>query len=190
MSLPKRILLPAGHLLVDCIVLLLWLWHSNTLYRPKADSSVPQIEPVLLLQEGSIAFDPKFFDPPAEFSFVALGNVPAMLISGTARPEAHIVTRAKHWDPVWFGIHEVASSLLWLGIGVLIDSGRLRMGRLMMTYLVARFSFVPLLLLRRVAGTGWRWEMIFWLALVVYGVVVIGFKLVSKTRLGRALPRV
>ena len=89
----------------------------------------------LLFQEsGSVAFDPEFFEPPAEFLLLASGTVPAMLVSGAVRPKAHILTPAKLWDPIWFLIHESVSFLLWFGIGVSIDSGVMRIKKTMMAY--------------------------------------------------------
>jgi hypothetical protein len=168
-----RIVLSFGNLAVDCLVLVLWLFHAPSLYRPKADASPWRIEPVLLFQEGgSFVFDPKSIEPPAEFLLLASGSVPAMLVSGALRPEAHILTLARLWDPVWFLIHETISFLLWFGIGALIDSGLMRIKKTMMAYLVTRFGFAVLLTWHRVADVGWRVEVLFWLAFVVYAVII------------------
>ena len=110
MKLRWRVVLPFGHLAVDCLLLVLWLWHAPSLFRPKADASPWRIESVFLFQESeSIPFDPKFIVPPAEFLLLASGTLPAALVSGAVRPEAHIVTSAKLWDPIWFLIHETES---------------------------------------------------------------------------------
>jgi hypothetical protein len=49
------------------------------------------------------------------------------------------MTRAKLWDPIWFFFHETLSFLLWLGIGVSIDSGLIRIKKTMVAYFVTRF---------------------------------------------------
>jgi hypothetical protein len=187
MKLRWRIVLPFGHLTVDCVVLVLWLWHAHSLYRPKADLIPSRIEPVLLLQErGSVAFDPKFISPSAEFLLLASGTLPAMLVSGTVRPEAHIPTPKKLWDPVWFLIHEIVSFLLWFAVGVALESGLLRIRKLMAAYLAVRFGFAALLMVHGVADIGWRIEVLSWLAFGVYAIVVFLRWVFSKIHLSRA----
>jgi len=187
MNLRCRIVLPFAHLSVDCVILVLWLWHAHALYRPKADLFPSRTEPVLFFQEGgSVAFDPKFISPPAEFLLLASGTLPAMLVSGTVRPEAHILTPTKLWDPAWFLIHETVAFLLWFAIGVSLDTGLLRIRNLMMVYLATRFGFAVFLLAHGVAAVGWRIEVLSWLAFGVYMVVVCLRWALSKTHLLRA----
>lgn len=165
--------MPFGHLAVDCIMLAIWLWHAHSLYQRKTDYLPSRIEPVLFFQEGgSVTFDPRFIDPPAEFLLLASGTLPAMLISGVVRPEAHILTPSKLWDPVWFSVHEIVSFGVWFVVGVLLDSGLLRITRLMAAYLAVRFGFAVLLTVHGVAQIGWRIEVLAWLAFGVYAIVV------------------
>jgi hypothetical protein len=173
MNIPWRVLLPFGHLAVDCVVLALWLWHADTLYRPRSDSVRPRVEQALFFQgEGSVAFEPKFFSPQPEFLFLTSGNLPALLVSLAVRPEALGLTPAKPWDPVWFSIHEAVSSLFWFAVGVLLDRRLRRIGKLMVAYLMVRFGFAAFLLVHGVADIGWRVEVLAWWAFVVYGIVV------------------
>src|SRR5579884_2781952 len=95
-----------------------------------------------------------------------------MLVSAAVRPEAHIITPSKLWDPVWFTLHETVSFLLWFGIGIAIDSGLTRIRKAMLAYLGIRFAFAVVLTLSPVAGVGWRVEVLFWLAFVVYAIII------------------
>jgi len=61
-----RVVLPFGHLTVDCLILVLWLGHIQSLYRPKAEVYPSPLTPVRLFQEaGQPAWNPKFISPPA-----------------------------------------------------------------------------------------------------------------------------
>src|SRR5437868_2213487 len=116
MEIRWRILLPVGHLVVDCVVLALWLWHGNTLYQPTADSLRHRIQPILFLHEG-VSFTVELqWSPPDDLIFLASGDLPAMLISDALRPKAYIVTRSKLWDRSWFLIHEALSFSLWFTV--------------------------------------------------------------------------
>jgi hypothetical protein len=65
------------------------------------------------------------------------GNLPAGIISDALRPRAGIIARGQHWDVVWFLAHETAAFLFWYLIGMLADSGRSRLGRVMIGYLAS-----------------------------------------------------
>jgi len=185
MSLSLRMSLPVGHFVVDCIALGLWLWHANTVYQPKADSVGAWRAPVAFFQEGgSIHFEPRFDSTPEEFYFLAAGNLPAMLVSSTLRPEGSIVTSTKRWDPAWFSIHEGVSFAFWFGIGALFDSGVLRIRKLMVGYLVSRFGFAVFLLLPGIARIGSRLEVLCWFAFGAYLFVLALRWTFSKIRLG------
>ena len=175
--------MPLGHLAVDCLILGLWLWHASAIYRSNVDSLRYRAEPALFFQEGggSVAFNPRF-PPPAEFLFLASGNPLALFVSGALRPEAGVLTPAKLWDPVWFLIHEGVSFLFWFGVGALLDYGLLRIKRLMTIYLVTRIGFAACLLVRGVAGIGWRVEVLSWMAFGVYAIVAGLCWLFSKAR--------
>ncbi len=138
----------------------------------------------MFLQEGAIGFAPRFdVRPPAELLLLACGNLPAMAVSVALRPDGQRPTPAKLWDPVWFSIHEAVSFLLWFALGAWLDSGVLRIRKLMVAYLAARFTFAAFLAWRGVAEIGRHIEVLCWLAFGVY-VVVVGLNWVaSKIRL-------
>jgi hypothetical protein len=142
------------------------------------------VEQALFFQgEAPIAFTPEFILPPAETLFLASGNLPALLVSLTVRPEALRVTPAKRWDPIWFAIHEAVSFLLWFVVGILLDRGLLRISKLMAAYIVVRFGFAAFLLVHGVAEIGWRVEVLAWWAFVVYGIVLALRWILSRARI-------
>jgi hypothetical protein len=164
-----QIVLPFGHLAVDCVILALWVWHAYGLYRPKAELPRPRIASIVLLQEGDgIPFTPEFSSPPPQILFLASGTLPAMLVSSLLRPGAHLLTPQNRWDPVWFVIHEMMCCLVWAGVGRLIDSGLTRIQVPMGAYLAARFGGSAFSPIDRVADVGWRVEVLVWMVLVVY----------------------
>ena len=182
-----RIVLPFAHLSVDCLILVLWLWHASALYPPKAESFRSRVAPGLFLQEeGSITFKPEFLSPPEEFLLLTSGTLPAMFVSGTMRPEALILTPTKAWDKVWFLIHEAASFLIWFVVGVTLDKGLLRLRKLMVAYLLTRFGFAVFLWAHGIAAIGWRIEVLAWLTFGVYLIVVCLHWIFSKAHLWRA----
>jgi hypothetical protein len=184
MNLPLRIALPTGHLLVvDGVILVLWLWHASTLYLPRVDLFRPPIEVVFVQEGGSVIFEPRFISLPDELLFLGSGNLPAMLVSDTVRPEVHIIKLSKRWGPVWFSIHEVVSLLFWFAIGVLFDVRVLRIGKLLVTYLAVRVGFTAFLFLHGAAAIGWRFEVLSWMAFGAYVVVLALRRLYSKTLL-------
>src|SRR5580658_4099888 len=126
-----RWLLPIGHLLIDGLILLMWIWHSTVILHNQKSSSVspPVVTAGLSLQDDSgAAWDPQHIDyaPPGEVLFLSLGNLPAGIIASIAMPEAHVQTRRKLWDPIWFLILEATSFPFWFVIGAWLESGRLR----------------------------------------------------------------
>ena len=185
MNLRWRIVLPFAHLSVDCVILVLWLWHASPLYHPKAHSFPSPVAPVLFFQEdGSITFEPKFMSPPEEFLLLTSGTLPATFVSGTLRPEAHILTPTKPWDRIWFLIHEAVSFLIWFVIGVSLDTGLLRLRKPVIVYLATRFGFAVFLSAHGVAAIGWRIEVVSWLTFGVYLIVVCLRWAFSKAHLG------
>jgi hypothetical protein len=171
MNLSRRILLPAGHLAVDCLALAFWLWHANTLYQPRVGSLRTRVETVAFFQEGgAVQFQPSF--EPHELLFLGAGNLPAMIVSGTLRPDGLWASFKKRWDPAWFSIHEGISLSFWFGIGALLESGGLRIRKLMVGFLAARSSIVAFLFLPEIANIGARLEVLCWLAFGVYVLAV------------------
>ena len=168
MTFRWRTILPLGHFVVDCLILALWLWQAQSLYRPKAMLPARGVEPVFFLQEGgSVQWNP-IFHPPDEYLLLSAGTFPALLVSDSIKPEAHVITPAKLWDPAWFCVHESASILIWFAIGALLDSGFFRIRKSIAAYLVVRLGFALLSTVPGVADIGWRVEVLFWIAFIVY----------------------
>ena len=183
MTFRWRIVLPLGHFVVDCLILALWLWQAQSLYRPKAVLPARGVEPVFFLQEGgSVQWNP-IFHPPDEYLLLAAGTFPALLISAAIRPQWHLMTPAKLWDPIWFVVHESASVLIWFVIGRLLDSGFLRIRRLMVVYFAGRLGLALLLTTPYVAHIGWRILVLFWLGFCGYLIFSCVRWAVSKARL-------
>ncbi len=129
------------------------------------------MEMVAYFQEGgSVEFEPKF--EPEDLLFLAAGNLPAMVVSGTLRPDGLWVSFRKRWDPAWFSIHEGISFLFWFGIGALLDSGVLRIRKSIGGFLIARSCFAAFLFLPGIARVGSRLEVLCWLAFGVYVLAV------------------
>jgi hypothetical protein len=175
MSLPRsRWLLPIGNLVIDSIVLALWIWHADGLlmhhHRSGLRSSVHK--PIVFLQE-TVTFDVRDIEPDPVFLFLISGNVPAALVSASARPHAHLQTRAKLWDPIWFAIHESISFLVWWLIGMLLDLGRFHLKKTILGFLAARLVVVRLLVWSWVTRLAGVLEIIFWLVLAIYAIVWI-----------------
>jgi len=179
MKLSWKVGLPFGHLAVDCLILVLFLWHVPFLDRAKPNSFALRIQPVLFFQEGpSITFDP-FIDSRPESFLLGAGTLPALLISGRVRSKDDILRPAK------FVTYEIVSFPVWFTIGALLDNGIFRIRKSMITYLAARLS----LAIFGIAEIGWRIEMLCWLAFAMYAIFVGGRWVVSKTlHLPRTIP--
>jgi hypothetical protein len=162
-----RWLLPLGHVLIDCILLVALIVYSNRISRREKSAVHPPgpIQAALLLQEDlSVEWDPRTSAPPGPFMLIMSGNLPAGLISGILRPEAGIVNRRQPWDRVWFLLPEAVAFLCWYLIGLWIDAGRSRLGKVMIAYLVVRC----LLALAGVYDIGWRIQILFWMGFTVW----------------------
>ena len=112
MNLRWRIGLPLGHLITDCVILCVWLWHAQSSYNTKVFR--PGTE-----QEGEvITFDPISLPPASEFLLIASGTMPTALVSDLIRPHGYLSTPKRPLDPYWFPIHEAVSFPLWFLIGL------------------------------------------------------------------------
>ena len=152
MRLPGyRWLLPIGHLTVDTLVLLWWIWHSTViLHNQKIRSANPPVVAVgFSLQDGSgVGWNPRYIDyypPPGEFLFLSAGNLPAGIIALAVKPDAEFQTMKNLWDPIWSLILESLSFSVWFLAGGWLDSGRLRIKKIMVAYLAARLGYAVLL---------------------------------------------
>lgn len=174
MNLHWRILLPVGHFLVDCIILSQWLT-SAAIHTDAQDGQTSDLRPVIFFQE-TVTFDLRF-SPPDEIELLASGNLPAMAVASLIVPDGLVVNRDKLWDPVWFSVYEAAAFLVWLALGVLLDTGYLRAGYAMGIYLGARLAAA--IAITAVAHIGWRLQVIFWLGLASY-LLALGVRWISR----------
>ena len=157
-------LLPAGHLLIDSVVLGLWLLHIREIGREMKAHRVALQAPthVAMLEEASGPyFDIIDVDPPPEFTFLASGNIPATVISLRARP-------GPVWSDLWwYLIYEVASFVIWFGIGLSVAAKRGWLANAMRRYLVLRCPFAALVTVPWVATLGAAVEVPLWIALAL-----------------------
>jgi hypothetical protein len=131
------------------------------------------VRPVLLLQEsGTVGWDPRTLPPPPESIFLVSGTLPAGLVSTSIRTEAHIQTRGRLWDPIWFLIHEATAFLFWFALGIWLDWGHPRLGEVMLTYLAIRFALGLSNLALGIAEVGWRIQFLFWLGFTLLAIVL------------------
>jgi len=70
--MPYRWMLPAGHTLIDVLLLAAWMWHATVLLKyVKAERPQPRLlTSVALLQEG-IPWEPLYVPPPPKFVLLA-----------------------------------------------------------------------------------------------------------------------
>jgi hypothetical protein len=171
-----RWLLPIGHALTDCILLVALIAYPHRLFQQEKGAVYPPapIHAALFLQEGgSVAWDPKTgLNEP--FMLIMSGNFPAGLISDVLRPQAGVVSRGHRWDRVWFLLHEAVAFPSWYLIGVWIDAGRFGLGKVMIAYLVVRF----LIALTGFYDVGWRIQVLFWLGFTLWLAVLGSFRLI------------
>ncbi len=164
-----RWVLPAGHFLIDALVLVSWLWHSQAKRsHMKAESiSTPVARQVLLLQESGRGWNFRQ-TPSPEFVFLSCGNMPAMLVSLTTRPKAYIQTRTVSWDPWWFLIHESIALSVWFLIGMYTEAPGRQFVRVMLWFIALRAGFAVFITIEGIARFGVVMELLLWLGLVLY----------------------
>lgn len=73
--------------------------------------------------------------------------------------------------PLWLLIHEAIAIPLWFVLGMLIDTGRAHLGRVMSIYMAARFGFGILDAALGLAQFFILVQFLFWLWLTGYGFV-------------------
>jgi hypothetical protein len=162
-----RWLLPFGHAVIDCILLVSLIAYSNRMFRQEKGVLYHSaaIQAALFLQEGeSVEWDPVTLPPPGPFMLIMSGNLPAGLVSGALRPQARIIRRECRWDRIWFLLQEVAAFASWYLIGFWVDAGRSRLGKVMIAYLAVRF----LIALTGASDAGWRFQVLFWLGFTLW----------------------
>jgi hypothetical protein len=161
-----RWILPIGHLAIDCILLGALIVYSNShAYRGDSGWKAISKSSLIFVQEsGTVEWDPRTTGPPGSFSVIMSGNLPAGLVSVFLRPEAGIVGGRRRWDPSWFLLHQAVSLPFWYSLGIWADAGNVRLGKVLLVYLVVRF-------LVAVSGSynvGWRVQILFWWSLILW----------------------
>jgi hypothetical protein len=185
-NIPFRWLLPLAHATIDVVVLCIWLWHSQNVPSNQKGSLW---HPALFVQESVVEWDPKYdVVPPAGFTFLESGTLPAAFVSGWVRPEASFQRRGKLWDPVWFAIHEAVAMLVWLALGMVTDAAGQGFQRVMWTYLASRAAFAPFTAINEVARLGALLQTLFWLGLVLFGIGYLAIRGIARLRTAEGRP--
>jgi hypothetical protein len=172
-----RWLLPLGHLLVDCVLLVALIAHSNHLLRrDKGALHRPtHIQSALFLQEG-IPFEPTNIRLSGPSLLITSGNLPAGIVSEFLRPpHDRIVRSGQRLDGVWFLLHESCAFVCWHFIGVWVDVGRMRLRWVMIGYLAMRL----LLALTGAYEVGMRIQVLFWFCFMFY-LIFVGTSLLVR----------
>ncbi|MGO9093981.1 MAG: hypothetical protein ACLQGV_02050 [Bryobacteraceae bacterium] len=183
-----RYLLPLGHLLVDVIVLSHIMWHTHQALRFERGPCGPryvitQTLPYLLEPEVEWSFVAWWTETSLDYRSLALGTLPAGLISFAVRPEAEVPYCDRLLDPVWFSIHESIALFFWFLVGWKLDSSAARLRKLLVAYLGLRFAFALLGWLTPVAAQiGLVIELLFWLGLTVLALVYGCLRLLRRLR--------
>ena len=129
-------------------------------------SESPWLRNAVLLQEGTIAFEPltACYWPPEEVKFILVGTPPAAVVSMVARPAWYKIGRIL--DVTWLLIHEVAAGLFWFLVGRRLDRRGVRVPKVLLAYLAGRLVLAACGM-RDAAGL----EMLFWLGYTPWVVV-------------------
>jgi hypothetical protein len=123
-----------------------------------------------------------------DYRSLALGTLPAGLISFAVRPEAEVPYCRRLLDPVWFSIHESITLLFWFLVGWKLDSSAAWLRKLLGGYLILRFALVPLCWLPAWSAVGSRVEMLFWLVFFICALVQGAWWLLRRFSRRRELP--
>jgi hypothetical protein len=170
--LTYRSVLPAGHTLIDALLLTAWIWHATIMLKQeKAHLARPPVITTVVLLQEVVPFEPLSVPPSPKFVLLASGTLPAGIVSTYLRPEAGQQWRSRFWDPVWFLIHEAIAIPFWFVLGMLIDIARAHLGRLMWIYLLARCVFGAVDAAFGIAQFFVLLQFLFWLWLAGFGLV-------------------
>jgi hypothetical protein len=166
-----RWLLPLGHAAVDLVLLAAWISYGASLIRQEKLRSSATIRLISFQDDSSVGWEPRPPPPPPpKFALLITGTLPAGVVSMSLRPEAWYITRHKLWDPVWLLIHEAVAIPFWFLMGLWIDTGRSRLRKVMLYYLIGRAGLGLLVLGPWTAPNfGILLQGLFWLGLGVYG---------------------
>ena len=154
-SLPKRWTLPAGHGLLDLLIVAAGLWHASL-----APSDLIRVA----LNQGSVDMEP----PVPGFLLLCSGALPAGYAASRVRDGGRPLLGPS--DPLWLLIYEGIAFPFWFLLGGWIDLGRSRLERPMYYYLIARFCVAVLFAFWR-TELGALVQFLFWLCLAGYAVV-------------------
>ncbi|HJZ96494.1 MAG TPA: hypothetical protein VKE70_08300 [Candidatus Solibacter sp.] len=165
-------MLPMGHFVVDAVLMVLMAWHAARFWQDHRRAALSPVvyRPAFQEEGAKVQWDPIYFHPPPSFLFVVSGNLPAGLVSLSARPRAHFQTPDHPVDWLWFGTHEVTAALVWFLIGLGVDAGRFPLRREMQVFLWGRVGTVALGLALDVWRFATMLAMLFWLALAIWGI--------------------
>jgi hypothetical protein len=172
-----RSLLPAGHALVDLVLVCYWIWHAVVVLNPLiTEQHKHAISPMAAYAAPeSIGWDPSVYSHTEPYFAVMLtGTLPAGMVSATLRPEAGWQTRNRLWDPVWVLYHEMVAIPFWILLGFLLDARPSWVGKLMRGYLGSRVV-VMVLAMAFPTGNWWIPQFLFWMAIGAY-LFVLGFQ--------------
>jgi hypothetical protein len=161
-----RIWLPIGHALIDCVLLVSYLWSGHQMLQREKNGEFSLVQ-----EEGPVEWAPIYMPPPPKFQLILMGTAPAGMLSSTLRPKAGRMNRRTSWDPVWFAIHESTAIGFWFLLGWWIDSGNRTLAKTMVAYLASRVVFAILSIVAGAAMAGVALQGLFWFALLIYAVL-------------------
>lgn len=179
-----RWILPIGHLVVDCVLLVALIAYSNRMFPRQTDIASPSgsFQDAVFLQDRGYEWEPRFDVISGPFMAIASGNLPAGLVAAALRPEAQIPRRKHKWDHIWFLVHEALAFLGWFTVGALVDAGHPRLGKVMLGYLAVRF----MLALTGRYEIEWKTQTIFWMCFTMW---LIGLGVSHLIGLSRQSPQ-
>jgi hypothetical protein len=136
------------------------------------------VAPVLLQEDGAPGWDFRYLPPSGAFLSMALGNIPASVISLSIRPDGEHQWRGHVWDPSWFLLHESIAAPIWFLFGWAAGTGTIapRPHVLFLGFRVLTATFCRSDTIARLAGIG---GFLFWLCISGY-LAFIGIRWLAR----------
>lgn len=170
-------LLPSANFVVDGVLVLALIAHSNRFVHKTVLSQAGNVQPVSLIQEGgTVMWDPKTLPPTGPFMLIVTGNVPAGLISERLRPDAGALSYGPKWDRLWFALHEAIAFACWFVIGTWVERHHKQLRTILICYSAVRF----LLALTGTYDIGWRIQILWWLGFTAWSVGAVSLYLIRR----------